>query len=183
MRESASRARAALECETRQELFRIDGKKPAESRWAFGNQCKVLSGGGFMGYNCGGLVSTLNDQVDGGIRYTGGIIVNGLGLKAKFYRMLTNGGCVLGGNRLLSAACVQDMLHHDWLRMPQIMGKPQKNSSCTGVTAPAWFGWNALGTDGELSCQQPIPCGDESSGWLSLLEVKLALWTVRTSMC
>merc|ERR1719230_2255005 len=48
---------------SRKGMYRIDGKVAGESGWAEGRQCKVLSGGGFMGYLAGGLVSTVEDTV------------------------------------------------------------------------------------------------------------------------
>jgi len=44
------------------ELVRLDGQTPSESRWAKPNVGPVIAGGGMMGHNGGGLVSTLNDQ-------------------------------------------------------------------------------------------------------------------------
>mmetsp|Transcript_10516 Transcript_10516/g.23896 ORF Transcript_10516/g.23896 Transcript_10516/m.23896 type:complete len:452 (-) Transcript_10516:102-1457(-) len=41
-------------------LVRLDGSAPAESAWSH-DQVSILSGGGFLGHNCGGLVSTARD--------------------------------------------------------------------------------------------------------------------------
>eukprot|EP00927_Polykrikos_kofoidii_P077186 TRINITY_DN74156_c0_g1_i1.p1 TRINITY_DN74156_c0_g1~~TRINITY_DN74156_c0_g1_i1.p1 ORF type:complete len:501 (-),score=67.71 TRINITY_DN74156_c0_g1_i1:186-1583(-) len=42
-------------------LYRIDGRTAKESHWRKGQQATVLSGGGFLGYLSGGLLSTVRD--------------------------------------------------------------------------------------------------------------------------
>eukprot|EP00929_Paragymnodinium_shiwhaense_P020510 TRINITY_DN13654_c0_g1_i1.p1 TRINITY_DN13654_c0_g1~~TRINITY_DN13654_c0_g1_i1.p1 ORF type:complete len:475 (-),score=131.10 TRINITY_DN13654_c0_g1_i1:574-1998(-) len=64
-------------------LCRIDGSTPKESAWRVGRACPVLSGGGFMGYLDGGLVSTVADT-------------------AMFLQMLANKGITPDGKRLIS---------------------------------------------------------------------------------
>mmetsp|Transcript_19412 Transcript_19412/g.35170 ORF Transcript_19412/g.35170 Transcript_19412/m.35170 type:complete len:455 (-) Transcript_19412:66-1430(-) len=71
-------------------LVRLDGAQASNCNWYQGSQCKVLSGGGFMGYLHGGLLSTVRDT-------------------AKFVRMLLNYGVTENGVRLLSASSVKDM--------------------------------------------------------------------------
>jgi len=41
-------------------LLRLDGHSPQQSAWSE-SQVRVISGGGFLGHNCGGLVSTARD--------------------------------------------------------------------------------------------------------------------------
>jgi CubicO group peptidase (beta-lactamase class C family) len=48
---------------TWRDFCRIDGKFSAESAWCEGKECSVLSGGGWMPDNQGGLVSTVADTV------------------------------------------------------------------------------------------------------------------------
>lgn len=66
----------------RKGLCRIDGTHVDHSNWRKGQHCKVKSGGGFMGYTHGGLVSTVADTV-------------------AFVQMLMNGGVTASGQRLL----------------------------------------------------------------------------------
>lgn len=56
-------------------MVRIDGPTSEESRWRQGRESKILSGGGFIGHNQGGLVSTVADTV----RFVRMLIRNGLG--------------------------------------------------------------------------------------------------------
>mmetsp|Transcript_11080 Transcript_11080/g.24415 ORF Transcript_11080/g.24415 Transcript_11080/m.24415 type:complete len:505 (-) Transcript_11080:429-1943(-) len=63
-------------------LVRIDGDAPHASNWKKGRHCNVKSGGGFMGYTCGGLVSTVADTV-------------------KFVQMLVSRGIAPDGSRFL----------------------------------------------------------------------------------
>jgi CubicO group peptidase (beta-lactamase class C family) len=71
-------------------LFRIDGCSAADSNWVEGKHCRVLAGGGFMGYLHGGLVSTAADT-------------------GKFVRMLLNRGVMDNGKRLLKTSTVAAM--------------------------------------------------------------------------
>jgi len=71
-------------------LFRIDGRTARDSNWIEGKQCRVLAGGGFMGYLHGGLVSTVEDT-------------------ARFVRMLLNHGVMDNGKRLLNKSTVAAM--------------------------------------------------------------------------
>mmetsp|Transcript_52899 Transcript_52899/g.172115 ORF Transcript_52899/g.172115 Transcript_52899/m.172115 type:complete len:508 (-) Transcript_52899:142-1665(-) len=48
---------------SRKGMCRIDGADAEHSGWRKGRQCRVKSGGGFFGYTCGGLVSTVADTV------------------------------------------------------------------------------------------------------------------------
>lgn len=57
----------------KQALCKVDGKRPTASRWHESKVCPIQSGGGFIGFNMGGLVSTLNDC-------------------AKFFATISNGG-------------------------------------------------------------------------------------------
>jgi len=63
-------------------MLRIDGNRIEDSKWRAGNTTGLLSGGGFMGYKMGGLVSTVADTV-------------------KFVRMLQRRGLMDNGQRLL----------------------------------------------------------------------------------
>jgi len=110
-------------------LFRLDGEKPEDSAWAEGSACSVHSGGGLMGHNRGGLVSTLNDV-------------------ARFCLMLSCGGQLPGGVRILQEQTVKDMVGHDWLAMPECIGQQQVTQGTPGVTAKGPFGWNGLGEFG-----------------------------------
>eukprot|EP00928_Gymnodinium_smaydae_P064635 TRINITY_DN47917_c0_g1_i1.p1 TRINITY_DN47917_c0_g1~~TRINITY_DN47917_c0_g1_i1.p1 ORF type:complete len:507 (+),score=111.94 TRINITY_DN47917_c0_g1_i1:191-1522(+) len=118
-------------------LMQLDGNTSAASAWAEGRSCRVLSGGGFMGYNRGGLVSTLNDM-------------------ARFCLAISRGGALPGGARVLREETVRDMVGQDWLRMPQCLGCPQTNKGLPGVTATSLFGWNALGELG-VNTQEEAP--------------------------
>eukprot|EP00928_Gymnodinium_smaydae_P015412 TRINITY_DN15698_c0_g1_i1.p1 TRINITY_DN15698_c0_g1~~TRINITY_DN15698_c0_g1_i1.p1 ORF type:complete len:476 (-),score=90.74 TRINITY_DN15698_c0_g1_i1:81-1454(-) len=71
-------------------MFRIDGKTAKDSHWRKGKHCRVLSGGGFMGYLYGGLVSSVNDTT-------------------RFVRMLLNYGVADNGRRLLKKTTVIEM--------------------------------------------------------------------------
>jgi len=102
-------------------LVRVDGARPEDSAWADGRQCPVLSGGGFMGKNSGGLVSTLRDQ-------------------ARFVVMLANGG-VFEGRRYLRQETVQKYCMEDLLVLPHVVGERQKAGGKP-------YGWSALGEVG-----------------------------------
>mmetsp|Transcript_123521 Transcript_123521/g.349177 ORF Transcript_123521/g.349177 Transcript_123521/m.349177 type:complete len:524 (-) Transcript_123521:11-1582(-) len=116
-------------------LMRLDGRSPEESAWAEGNLGPVLSGGGLLGHNRGGIISTLNDF-------------------ARFCLMITHGGQLPGGPRIFKEATVRDMVHHDWLSLHTCLGKPQTNDrGLPGVTSKGRFGWNALGELGV--CDEP----------------------------
>eukprot|EP00927_Polykrikos_kofoidii_P032963 TRINITY_DN27938_c0_g1_i1.p1 TRINITY_DN27938_c0_g1~~TRINITY_DN27938_c0_g1_i1.p1 ORF type:complete len:520 (+),score=77.53 TRINITY_DN27938_c0_g1_i1:54-1613(+) len=106
-------------------LTRLDGQRSEDSAWT-GRNGTVLSAGGFMGHNRGGLVSTLNDQ-------------------ARFFLMIAHGGKLPGGPQILKEDTVQEMVGRDWLRLPECLGEPQLNTGLSGVTASGAFGWNALG--------------------------------------
>lgn len=84
---------------TRNGLLRIDGTCAEESNWREGQQCSVLSGGGFMGYLKGGLVSTVADTV-------------------RFVRMVMKRGLMENGQRLLqestAALMERDRLKLSW---------------------------------------------------------------------
>eukprot|EP00439_Symbiodinium_sp_Y106_P053143 s1271_g7.t1 len=71
----------------RPSLVRIDGNKASQSHWLQGQECRVHSGGGFMGYLYGGLVSTVADT-------------------ARFVRMLMRKGKLDDGQRFLSSSSV-----------------------------------------------------------------------------
>lgn len=64
-------------------LLRIDGEDANHSGWYQSRRCPVKSGGGFMGYLAGGLVSTVEDTV-------------------KFVQFLASKGLAPCGRRLLS---------------------------------------------------------------------------------
>lgn len=84
---------------TRNGLVRLDGSAVEESHWREGQQCSVLSGGGFMGYLYGGLVSTVADT-------------------ACFVQMLLNCGVAPNGQRILEERTValmeRDRLKPSW---------------------------------------------------------------------
>jgi len=75
---------------TRSGLIRVDGDRIEDSKWRVGNQCSLMSGGGFMGYTMGGLVSTVADTV-------------------KFIRMILRRGVTDSGQRLLKEATLTMM--------------------------------------------------------------------------
>jgi len=114
-------------------LFPLDGRSPAESRWAEGRHCSVLSGGGFMGHNRGGLVSTLNDL-------------------ARLFLTIAKGGQLPSGARILQQSTVQMMVGQEWLRMPECLGSLLNNEAeyLPGVTNRGEIGWNALGELGMI---------------------------------
>jgi len=68
-------------------LCQLDGSGK-NSTWRKGRECKVLSGGGFMGYDSGGLVSTVADT-------------------ARWVKMLLNYGVMENGKRLLKKSTVE----------------------------------------------------------------------------
>jgi len=74
----------------RPSLYKLDGNSAQDSNWCQGQQCSVLSGGGFMGYLYGGLVGTVADT-------------------AKFVRMLASGGLTESGHRLLQKSTITAM--------------------------------------------------------------------------
>mmetsp|Transcript_74427 Transcript_74427/g.197693 ORF Transcript_74427/g.197693 Transcript_74427/m.197693 type:complete len:489 (-) Transcript_74427:44-1510(-) len=84
---------------TRKGLIRFDGNRPQDSHWREGQQCSVLSGGGFMGYLYGGLVSTVADT-------------------AKFVKLLLDNGLAPNGLRILKERTVAlmeaDRLKPSW---------------------------------------------------------------------
>lgn len=75
---------------SRPTLYKLDGNTPQDSHWCEGQQCSVLSGGGFMGYLFGGLVGSVADT-------------------AKFVRMLASGGLTESGHRLLQKSTIAVM--------------------------------------------------------------------------
>jgi len=112
-------------------LCRIDGQRPKESKWCRGNHCKVESGGGMMGANMGGLISTVNDC-------------------ARFFGMLACGGA-LSNVRILQEATVKSFCMSDLLPKVITSGRQQRSN---GVP----FGWTALGEIGvPLSARDPKP--------------------------
>lgn len=74
----------------RPNLVRIDGEAQKDSHWLQGQQCSLMSGGGFMGYLYGGLVSTVLDT-------------------GKFVQMLMKKGVMMNGKRFLKASTVAQM--------------------------------------------------------------------------
>lgn len=102
-------------------LCRIDGTKATESRWLAGQSCKVESGGGFMGANMGGLVSTVSDS-------------------ARFLAMLSGGG-QLDGVRILKSTSVERYCLPDLF--PQVINDGKRQMSDGSP-----FGWSALGEVG-----------------------------------
>mmetsp|Transcript_78597 Transcript_78597/g.139483 ORF Transcript_78597/g.139483 Transcript_78597/m.139483 type:complete len:477 (+) Transcript_78597:99-1529(+) len=70
-------------------LVRIDGASPKESKWAAG-RTRVLAGGGYIGDNEGGLVSTVKDT-------------------EAFVHMLLARGCTPDGTRLISESTLSQM--------------------------------------------------------------------------
>ncbi|CAE8638569.1 unnamed protein product [Polarella glacialis] len=111
-------------------LCRLDRERPEESRWSEGRRCKVESGGGSMGANMGGLVSTVADC-------------------SRFLAMLSQGGA-LDGVRVLepdtvAAYCLPDLL-------PNVItsGKKQRANGSP-------FGWTALGEVGVARTKRDTP--------------------------
>merc|ERR1719221_1962233 len=102
-------------------LCRCDGEKATDSRWVAGQCSKVESGGGFMGANMGGLVSTVNDA-------------------ARFLAMLSAGG-ELDGVRILKASTVNRYCLPDLFPQVITSGKRQ-------LADGSPFGWSALGEVG-----------------------------------
>lgn len=80
----------------RGKLVRIDGSTPEESAWAEGSRqlCPVLSGGGLLGYNSGGCVSTVQDM-------------------EHFMRFLLGRGEYNG--RQLLRSCTVEMMMENWI--------------------------------------------------------------------
>lgn len=75
---------------SRGKLCRIDGRSAKESHWRKGKQARVLSGGGYLGYVYGGLLSSVRDTV-------------------AFVKMLYNYGRTEDGGRLLKRSTVVAM--------------------------------------------------------------------------
>jgi len=93
-------------------LVRIDGSTPEESAWAEGPRlCPVHSGGGLLGHNSGGCVSTVQDM-------------------EHFMRFLLGRG-EYNGQRLLQAATVE-MMTEDWIPIVkrQVKESAAKQDEC-----------------------------------------------------
>jgi len=142
------------------ELFPLDSSLHSQtSAWDEGHHCMVHAGGGFMGHYCGGLVSTLNDL-------------------ARLFLMLSCGGQLPGGKRILQAETVKKMVGEDWLSGPHCLGKMQQNTGQGGVTASGPFGWNALGELGVVADRRQLSEGAfefEEYGYGSMAEV---FWSI-----
>eukprot|EP00930_Biecheleria_cincta_P056763 TRINITY_DN42824_c0_g1_i1.p1 TRINITY_DN42824_c0_g1~~TRINITY_DN42824_c0_g1_i1.p1 ORF type:complete len:523 (+),score=54.69 TRINITY_DN42824_c0_g1_i1:66-1571(+) len=143
-------------------LTRLDGAKPQSSAWANGNHCRVLSGGGLMGNNRGGLVSTLNDQ-------------------ARFFLMIARGGQLPGGPRILSENTVRNMVDSDWLCLPDCLGQQAINTGLPGVTAQGPFGWNALGEIGVEADASKIGADAFELGEYGYAGIAETFWSVNPS--
>jgi CubicO group peptidase (beta-lactamase class C family) len=102
-------------------LCRIDGLKAKDSRWRKGSSCLIQSGGGMMGHNQGGLISTVNDCI-------------------RFLGMLAGGG-KLGTVRLMKEETTKRYCYKDLF--PQVI-KSGKKQKADGTP----FGWTALGEVG-----------------------------------
>lgn len=101
-------------------LVRVDGDRPEQSAWVAGRHCPVFSGGGLMGMNRGGMVSTILDQM-------------------RFYLMLVRGGQLSPeAKRLLKPKTIKEMWSSDWLTSPKTVGKICRDKG-------KQFGWHALG--------------------------------------
>lgn len=137
-------------------LVRLDGQTPAESAWSRPCRSQVLSGGGFVGHNQGGLVSTLNDQ-------------------ARFFLAISRGGALSNGARILQQKTVRDMVDHDWLRLPQCIGHPCVNEQTSGVTAPGEYGWNALS---ELGVVPPARADCYEVGEFGYAGIAETFWSI-----
>lgn len=72
----------AQPCISHNGLVRVDGNRPEDSAWRKGQESKVISGGGFLGKNEGGLISTVADT-------------------SRFVRMLIRRGVGWNGHRVL----------------------------------------------------------------------------------
>jgi len=104
-------------------LVRVDGHRPIDSAWVQGRSCPVLSGGGIMGINRGGMVSSLADQT-------------------RFYMMLLRGGQLSPKHRrILCQDTIQGMWSSDWLPRPNAVGHVCREGRKR-------FGWHALGEIG-----------------------------------
>lgn len=104
-------------------LVRVDGDRPDKSAWVSGRSCPVLSGGGIMGTNRGGLLSTVSDQT-------------------RFYMMLLRGGQLAPGyKRLLKPGTIEQMWSADWLTDKKAVGRTCRDGRKV-------FGWHALGETG-----------------------------------
>lgn len=101
-------------------VVRVDGSRPTLSAWVKGRSCPVFSGGGIMGQNRGGMVSTLADQ-------------------ARFYLMLLRGGRLSPKHpQILKPATIEYMWSSDWLPNSNAVGRPCREGKQR-------FGWHALG--------------------------------------
>lgn len=103
-------------------LCRIDGMVPEDSRWSEGRRCRVESGGGIMGANSGGLVSTLSDCM-------------------RFFGMLACDGKLGTSRRILKPASIKRYCLLDLLPEVITSGKRQRANR-----AP--FGWSTVGEVG-----------------------------------
>eukprot|EP00927_Polykrikos_kofoidii_P035829 TRINITY_DN30344_c0_g1_i1.p1 TRINITY_DN30344_c0_g1~~TRINITY_DN30344_c0_g1_i1.p1 ORF type:complete len:515 (-),score=71.52 TRINITY_DN30344_c0_g1_i1:330-1874(-) len=120
-------------------LCRIDGKKPQQSRWIKGypHSCKVEAGGGMVGANMGGLISTVADS-------------------ARFVAMLSNGG-ELEGVRILRYVTIKKWCLKNLL--PMAIHGARKRQLTDGKP----FGWSALGEVGvkRKAGEPPIKQGED----------------------
>merc|ERR1719316_2412174 len=100
-------------------LVRIDGSTPEESAWAEGPRlCPVHSGGGLLGHNSGGCVSTVQNM-------------------EHFMRFLLGRG-EYNGRRLLRTATVE-MMMEDWVPIvkEQAAGEAVKQGKSIQVSTAA----------------------------------------------
>jgi CubicO group peptidase (beta-lactamase class C family) len=109
---------------SKEALCRVDGKTALKSRWLRGNECPIESGGGFMGWNMAGLVSTLNDCT-------------------KFFKMISDEGVTASGTRIISRETLKRYVWKDLL--PEMCGRKQRGDH-RGFALPLGFG--ALGEVG-----------------------------------
>jgi len=115
------RSAGSLRCKPRLGLYCIDGARPERSVWRKGHECKVLSGGGIIGHNTGGLVSTVADTV-------------------KFLQMLRRGGTAWNGSRVITRKSI-DVLESEQ-RDPAFASEARQNLfGCLEGPSGHEFGW------------------------------------------
>lgn len=124
-RESAKHMGVKIKSKSRSKhlLVRVDGESPFDSQWYIHGKrrCKIESGGGMIGHNMGGLISTVDDS-------------------ALFLQMLVNGG-ELNGVRVVKKETMEKYGFVDMLPSCIRTGKKQKEAGTP-------FGWTVLGEIG-----------------------------------
>jgi len=152
-RMASLRGETLVRSKAKPKLFRLDGCRPSESWWAERKGARLLSGGGMIGHNMGGLVSTLRDQT-------------------RFFTMLLNGG-VLGECRLLKAETVEEWCFQDVLPRQEVKGKIRRSGA-------GWSGWSSLGEVGKRRWKHDGPpmCDDYEEGEVGMGGAANTVWSV-----